>query len=223
MFLLVLFPLFVSWENSFSKGPDFLQQLSATNHQYIVMLHLNANVKTQRLLGLGLTAQDYFLSPSTILTDASLIGKMQSVQVVLAMWLNILSCCTIMLTLLYRERRGEKIPEVLLWFRQPLKQFPFLVGCGKRLYRDGHPRAGQLVWLRQWSGRKPMSYCRPNCPQTELFFFLPAFWCTRRRERTAEFCLWKLDALMDRDYHKMGEEEMGRHYPFSFKTFQGWI
>lgn len=149
-------------------------------------------MKTQRLWGLDLTALDYFPSPSLSLfpsriIDASLIGKMQSVQVVLAMWLNILSCCTIMLTLLYRER-AWKNPRSAVLIQATTKAIPFFVGCGKSFYRDGHLGANQLVWLKgncveesQWH-IADLTVLRLSCCFSCLFFG-----CRRGREGAAEY------------------------------------
>lgn len=123
-----------SWENSFNKRANLLQYLKSTNHHCLVISRLDRKMKTQRLLELDLTPLHYFLSfplplfPSRT-TDASLIGKMQSVQVVLALWLNILSCCTIMLTLLHRESAWKNPRSTVL---VQATTIPFLVGSGKR-------------------------------------------------------------------------------------------
>lgn len=134
VWLLFCLVFFFPWENSFNKGTNLLQNLNATNHDCLVVPHLDRKMRTQRLLELDLTVLHYFLSfplrlfPSRI-TDASLIGKMQSVQVVLALWLNILSCCTIMLTLLRRESAWKNPRSTLL---VQATTVPFFVGSGKR-------------------------------------------------------------------------------------------
>lgn len=198
---------FFCWENSFNKGPNLLQHLNAINHQCLVILHLDANMKTQRLLGLDWTALHYFLPPRFTLfpsriTDASLIGKMQSVQVVLALWLNILSCCTIMLTLLfYAGRAHEKNPRSTVLVQATTKAI--LLVCWlweKRFYRDGHLGANQLVWLEgscteesQWHTADltvlRLSYC----------FSRPLFGCGKKRG-AAECCFQKLGVLIGCNY-----------------------
>ena len=144
---------FVFLGNGFNNGQNLLQRLNAADHQCLVMLHLDTNTKTQRLLELGLTALHYFLSPALPLfpsriTDASLIGKMQSVQVVLALWLSILSCCTMMLTLLHRESAGKKNPRSTGLVQATRKAIPLFCWLWeKRFCRDGHLGAHQLVCL----------------------------------------------------------------------------
>lgn len=144
---------FFSWENSFNKGLDLLQCLNATNSYCLKMLHLATDMKTKGLLEMDLTVLHDFpslplpLFPSRI-TDASLIGRMQSVQVVLALWLHVLSCCTIMLTLPHRES-AWKNPRSTLLVQATTKAIPlFWWPWKERFYRDGHLRADQLVWLK---------------------------------------------------------------------------
>lgn len=135
---------FFPWENSFNKGPDLLQCLNATNSHCLITLHLATGMKTKGLLELDLTVLQYFpslpLFPSRI-TDASLIGRMQSVQVVLALWLHVLSCCTIILTLPHRESAWKKSQKHSSSSGNHKSNSPFLMAVEREILQRRAPRS----------------------------------------------------------------------------------